>query len=68
MKWVADVERGQQRAAIHWGKVSTIPLPHDPCVRTSAQQEIEGCIYESVGQGEELYCSGSETLCVSDHI
>ena len=45
---LADVERCEQRVAIHYNELSIVPSSHDPVVLTSTQQEIEGDVYESV--------------------
>ena len=42
--------------------------PHNPFVRTSAQQEIETSIYESAWRDDELHYSGSGILHVSEQM
>jgi len=57
----ADVERREQRVAIHWNKISTAPPSHGPVIRTPTHEEIEADVYESVRQDGDLYRSRSET-------
>lgn len=45
---IADVERGEQRIAIHWENYKRASSRPDPLVRTSSQQEIEADVYEGV--------------------
>jgi hypothetical protein len=61
----ADIERPEQRIAIHLKKVSTTLPSHDPSARTSAQQEIESYVYEGVRPGQGLHRYRSETLRIS---
>ena len=59
----ANVEGREQRVAIHCNKMSATPPSHDPTVRTSAHQEIEADVHESVGEDRGLRDSRSEALC-----
>ena len=57
------VERRKQRVAVHWNKISMTPSSHDPIVRTSAHQEIETDVHESVRESGGLHGSESKTSC-----
>ena len=48
-----DVERPEQRVAIHWNEVSAYPISY-PVVRTPSHEEIEANVYESVRQDGDL--------------
>jgi len=65
---LADVERREQRVAVHCNKISTAPPSLDPFIRTSAQYEIETYVYESVRRDGDLYWSRSETLGASEQM
>ena len=45
---LADIERREQRVAVHWNKMSTTSSSCGPGARTSAKQEIETDVNESV--------------------